>query len=95
MSVEKSTKTIKHPKTGKTLYNESVGEQELIKVRYLIGSYKGVVEEVPELRGKRLIKAGKAESAEKAGLTSTEDKQRIDTLKKDETGKEETKDKGA
>ena len=45
---------------GKKLYNESVGAQDKKRVEFLSGRYKGMVQDLPELRADRLIKAGKA-----------------------------------
>jgi hypothetical protein len=98
IQVEKETKTIKHPVTGKTLYNESIEFQEPVRVRFTHGVFAGVVQDLPELRAKRLIKAKKAELAKDADITPSHEIQRLSTAlapKKDETGKDEKKNKGA
>lgn len=91
IQVENETKTIKHPVTGKTLYNESLEFQDRLKVRYLVGPFAGVVESLPELKAKRMVKAKKAEFADKADITPDHEiqrKYRNLNPKKDEKGKE-------
>jgi hypothetical protein len=96
--VEKETKTIKHPVTGKVLYNESIEFQDKVKVRFLIGAFAGVVQELPELKAQRMVKAKKAEYVDKDKITPQHEIDRISsglTPKKNETGKDDKKIKGA
>lgn len=98
IQIEHEGKTIKSPVTGKTLYNESLEFQDKIKVRFIVGPFKGVVQDLPELKAKRMIKAKKAELADKSDVTPEHEVERISsrlTPKKNETGKTEKEDKRA